>query len=224
MEISRPVALAEMIGTAGLLVLVVGSGYAVESLGAAPATQLFIHAVVVGVGLAVLIAVFMPVSGSQFNPIVTMALFRRGELDRRSALELTLVQMLGALAGVAVANVMFSESLGSVSGSVRSGVGVWLGEIVASFGLVLVILLLAESGRRSVIAPAVGGWVMAMIVGSASTGFANPAVAVSRMFTDSYTGIAPSSVPLFVAAQLVGAIAAVVVCGSVLRSSEVSNV
>lgn len=200
---------AEGLGTAMLLAVIVGSGQAVERLGADPAVTLFIHAVVVGAGLAVLIAMFLPISGAHFNPVVTLAVLVGGGIGRGTAARYLAVQSIGAVLGVLVANLMFGSDVLGMSGTVRDGIGRFSGEIFATFGLVLVILVLVAHGRLSAIPISVGAWVATVIVATVSTGFANPAVTVARMFTDSYTGIAPASVPAFVAAQALGAILAV---------------
>jgi glycerol uptake facilitator-like aquaporin len=207
--IARPILLAEALGTAVLLAVVVGSGWAVEQLGAAPATQLFIHAVVVGAGLGVAIAVFLPISGAQFNPAVTLALAARRELEPGAALQIMTAQLVGGLGGLIVANLMFASELMAVASIDRGGAGHFVSEVFATFGLVLVILVLVDAGRRSLIPVAVGAWVATIIVATVSTGFANPVVTVARVFTDSYTGIEPGSVAPFVVAQLLGAVVAV---------------
>jgi glycerol uptake facilitator-like aquaporin len=207
--IGRPALLAEALGTGFLLAVIVGSGWAVARLGAAPASQLFIHAVIVGLGLAVAIAVFFPFSGAQFNPAVTLALVMRREVDARSAARLVFAQGIGGLVGVLFANITFGSDLASISSTDRSGLGPYGAEVFATFGLVLVILVLLDTRREGAIPVAVGAWVATIIVATVSTGFANPAVTIARMFTDSYTGIEPLGVPGFVVAQLVGSVLAV---------------
>ena len=207
--ISRPILLAEALGTGVLLAVIVGSGWAVEQLGAPPASQLFIHAVVVGAGLGVAIAMFLPISGSQFNPVVTLALLVRGALEPGAAVQIMLAQLVGGFGGLVLANVTFASEVMSVATIDRGGVGRFAGEVFATFGLVLVILLLVDTGRTSSIPVAVGAWVTTIIVATVSTGFANPVVTVARTFTDSYTGIVPRSVAPFVIAQLLGAALAV---------------
>lgn len=201
---------AEFVGTALLLTLIVGSGRQVESLGIDPSAQLLAHALAVGLGLAVLVAVFLPVSGSQFNPAVTLVAWGTGAMPRRLVVPHLVAQLTGAVVGVVVANLAYGAPAVEVSTNVRDGV---LGaEALATFSLVLVIFALVRAGRPEWLPAAVGGIVGAGIVATASTGFANPAVAVARILTESYTGIAPESVPPFVAVQLVGAgVAALVV-------------
>ena len=194
---------AEAIGTGLLLVLIVGSGIAAGDLTRVDA--LFAHAVVVGVGLAALIAVFQPASGAHFNPAVTLVMFQRRSIDGRTAIAYVVAQIAGGGAGVVSANVMFSVDPLQVSDTVRGGTGVLFSETIATAVLVLVIAVLVDAGRANLVAPAVGGWILAAIVATSSTAFANPAVAITRTLADGPTGIAPSSAPGFVLAQLIGA-------------------
>ncbi len=222
--IDRSILFAEALGTGALLAVIVGSGWAVEQMGAPEATQLFIHAVVVGVGLAVVIATLIPFSGAQFNPAVTLALAVRGRLSVGSAAQIAGAQLVGGLAGVILANLTFAAQIASVSTNVRDGAGRFGGEVFATFGLVLVILLLVDTGRESAIPAAVGAWVTTIIVATVSTGFANPVVTIARMFTDSYTGIEPGSAPAFVIAQLLGAMLAVGAVRVLIDEKERSHV
>jgi glycerol uptake facilitator-like aquaporin len=222
--IARPILLAEALGTGVLLAVIVGSGWAVEQLGAAPATQLFIHAVVVGAGLGVAIAVFLPISGAQFNPAVTLALLARRELEPGAALQIMTAQLAGGIGGLIVANLMFASELMAVASIDRGGVGRFVSEVFATFGLVLVILLLVDAGRRSLIPVAVGAWVTTIIVATVSTGFANPVVTIARVFTDSYTGIEPGSVAPFIVAQLLGAVVAVGAASAMNTKRKAANV
>lgn len=198
----------EFLGTALLLFLIVGSGIAVESLSTDGAVQLLAHGIVVGAGLGALIAFLAPVSGAHFNPAVTIGLFLTKDFDRSSALPYGLAQVSGALSGVVLANVSFGEGATAVSDMDRNGAGMGLSEVVATFVLVLLIIGLVRTARVSMVPAAVGAWVTAIIVGTSSTGFANPAVTLGRVFTDSYTGIAPGSIPTFLLAQVFAAIAA----------------
>jgi arsenate reductase len=191
-----------------LLVAIVGSGIAVDQLGLDPAAALFAHAVCVGLALGALIAALAPVSGAHFNPAVTLALWRRRVIDTGLAWKYALVQIAGAAVGTMIANLMFSEPAVALSATDRSGAGQLTGEVFATTGLALIIVGLVALGRTSAVPGAVGAWVAAMIVATSSTGFANPAVTVARTLTDTYTGIAPSSMPGFIAAQLVGSLLA----------------
>lgn len=202
--------LAEGLGTGLLLYVVVGSGIAVERLGADPASGLFVHAAVVGAALAVLIAMFISVSGSHFNPAVTLAMWRSGRATGRLAGGYVVVQLAGAVIGVVAAHLSFEVDPVSLAAVERSGAGRVLAELIATLVLVAVILILVDTGRTTSIPAAVGAWVATIVVATSSTGFANPAVTVARIFSDSYTGIAPRWVPGFVLAQVAGAGLAVV--------------
>ena len=200
--------IGEGLGTGLLLYIVVGSGIAAESLGSDPGTQLFTHAVAVGLGLAVLIALFQTVSGSHFNPAVTIALWRTRAIDGGRAVRYVAVQLIGALAGVVAAHATFGLPPLSLAATGRDGWGLALAEGIATFTLVLIIFALARTGRSAAVPVAVGGWVAAVVFATSSTGFANPAVTVARMVTDSYTGIAPASATGFLVAQVVAALVA----------------
>ena len=202
---------AEAIGTGLLLFVVVGSGIATERLGADAAAQLLAHALTVGLGLAALIAFLGPVSGAHFNPAVTLGFWRTGGIPTREALAYVGVQLAGGVAGVVLANLTFGEAAMAMSSIDRNGLGLAGAEFVVTFVLVLLILGLVRVDAVPAVAPAVGAWVAAGIFGSASTGFANPAVTLARIGTDSYTGIAPVSVPAFVGAQLIAGLAAAAV-------------
>jgi arsenate reductase len=181
-------------------------------LGQEPGTQLFTHAVVVGLGLAALIAMFQPISGSHFNPAVTLAFWRSGDISLGEALRYVVTQLAGAVLGVIAANVTFGITAVSLSETVRSGIGLVVAEAIGTFVLVLSILLLVRTARAGLVPAVVGAWVAAIVFATSSTGFANPAVTIARVLTDSYTGIAPASVLAFVAAQLVaGLLAALIV-------------
>ncbi len=199
---------AEFLGTALLLFVIVGSGIATEGLGGDGAGQLLAHALTVGLGLAALIAFLGPVSGAHFNPAVTVGFWRVGGIRRIDGLGYVAVQVVGAVAGVVLANWTFGEEAIVVSSTVRLGGGVLASEFVVTFVLVLLILGLVRSERIGAVAPAVGAWVAAGIFGSASTGFANPAVTLARIGTDTYTGIDPGSAAPFVAVQLIAGVAA----------------
>lgn len=204
----RRAMVAEAVGTGLLLYLIVGSGIAAEQLGVDPVIQLFSHAVVVGLGLAALIAVFQTVSGSHFNPTVTIAFWRTAGVGGREAFGFIGAQLAGAVLGVVLANFTFEMGLLEVSTNARTGLGLTVAEAVATFVLVLAILALVRTGRHAAVPAVVGAWVAAIVFATSSTGFANPAVTVGRIFTDSYTGIAPASVSAFLIAQVVAGLAA----------------
>lgn len=195
----------EALGTALLLYLIVGSGIAIERLSTDGAVELAVHALAVGVGLGALIAFLMPVSGAHFNPAVTIGLTISDDFDRSSVVPYAAAQVVGAIGGVVIANLTFAEPALELSGTARDGIGRPVAEFLATFVLVLLIVSLVRSGRSVMIPAAVGAWVTAIVIATVSTGFANPAVTVARMLTDTWTGIEPASVPTFLLAQLAAA-------------------
>ena len=203
--------MAELLGTGLLVTVVVGSGIAAEGRSPAdPGLQLLENSLATAFGLAVLILVFGPVSGAHFNPLVSVADWllgrRRGTgLSGREAAAYGLAQVGGGIGGAVLANVMFDRSAAQIATTDRAGVGHGVGEVVATAGLVLVIFALARTGRAALTAAAVGAYLGSAYWFTSSTSFANPAVTVGRMFSDTFAGIAPDSVPLFVLAQVVGA-------------------
>lgn len=203
--------LAEGLGTGLLVTVVVGSGIAAERLSPDDVgLQLLENAVATALGLTVLILVLGPVSGAHLNPVVSAAdwvLGRRagGGLGGSEMAAYVAVQLVGAVAGALLADAMFGVPLTELADTARTGGRLWLAEVVATAGLVLVVLALARSGRAALAAPAVGAYIGAAYWFTSSTSFANPAVTVGRVFSDSFAGIAPGSVAGFVAAQLVGA-------------------
>lgn len=210
---------AEGVGTGLLLYVIVGSGIAAEQLGVDPAVQLLSHAVVVGLGLAALIAVFQTVSGSHFNPAVTIAFWRTTSLGGREGFGYIGAQLVGSVAGVALANFTFEIEILDISSNARTGIGLTVAEAVATFVLVLAILMLVRTGRHGAVPAVVGAWVAAIVFATSSTGFANPAVTIGRIFTDSYTGIAPASVAGFLIAQVIAGFAAASVAALLYRDS-----
>jgi glycerol uptake facilitator-like aquaporin len=199
---------SEAVGAGLLLYVIAGSGLAVERLGADPADALFFHAIAAGVALGVLIALFANTSGSHFNPAVTLAMWRRGSLSGSTATQYVLAQVVGAFLGVWLALATFGRSM-TISTAETTRWESALSELVGTTVLVLLILGAVDQGRTSWIPGLAGGWVAAMVFSSSSTGFLNPAVTLARSFTDSYTGISPTTAPLYVIAQLTGALIAV---------------
>jgi glycerol uptake facilitator-like aquaporin len=194
--------LAEGLGTALLLAVVIGSGIMAERLaGGNMAIALLANTLATVGGLYILIEVLGPVSGAHFNPAVSLAMAFRGELPGPLVAPYIVVQLLGAASGAWLAHAMFDMSLLQFSTKLRSGTGQWIAEAVATAGLLLVILR-APPGR---VAAMVACYIGAAYWFTASTSFANPAAAFGRMFSDSFAGISPSSVPGFVVAELVGA-------------------
>jgi glycerol uptake facilitator-like aquaporin len=199
---------AEFLGTALLLAIVIGSGIMGARLsGGNDAIALLGNTLSTGAGLVVLITVFGPISGAHFNPAVTLVFALRGEISRLDALVYLAMQVAGAVAGVWLAHAMFAEPVLQVSGKLRDGPAQGLAEAVATFGLVATILG-GLRFRADAIPVLVGLYITSAYWFTASTSFANPAVTFARSLSDTFAGIAPSSVPLFVAAQFFGAVAA----------------
>jgi glycerol uptake facilitator-like aquaporin len=208
---------AEGTGTALLLAVVVGSGIMGDRLaGGNVAIALLANSLATGAALVVLIHIFNPVSGAHFNPAVTIMALLRRELGLRTASVHITAQLTGAVAGVLLAHAMFEQPLIQVSTHPRDGPAQGLSELVATFGLIGTILG-TERSRPTFTPAAVGLYIMAAYWFTASTSFANPAVTLARSLTDSFAGIAPTSAPLFIAAQLAGAGMAVLFFGWLFR-------
>lgn len=199
---------AEFLGTAWLLAAVVGSGIVVEAQGPA-SLQLSLHAAVVGAALVALILMFGPVSGAQFNPVVTLADWWFGGIPAGRALGYVAVQVAGAGLGVVATNAMFGATVLVISDTARTDPGIIGAEALATAGLLVVIFALVQTDRTSAVPGAVGAWIAAAIVFTASDSFANPAVTLARALTDTWTGIAPESIPGFLLGQAIGLISAV---------------
>lgn len=194
--------LAEVLGTCLLLAIVIGSGIMAERLSSGNvAIALLANTLATVGGLYILIEVFGPVSGAHFNPAVSLVMVIRGELPKTLLVPFVAAQLLGAMLGAWLAHAMFDASILQWSTKVRSGTGQWIAEAVATAGLLLVILR-APAGRAAAM---VASYIGAAYWFTASTSFANPAAAFGRMFSESFAGIAPASVPGFVVAELVGA-------------------
>lgn len=208
---------AEALGTALLLAIVVGSGIMGERLaGGNDAVALLANTLATGAGLFTLITIFAPISGAHFNPAVTLAALMSRELSAKRALFYVAAQFAAAAAGVVLAHAMFGLTLLQSSGHERGTFGEAIGEFIATFGLVVTIRLAAKAPLPHV-AAAVALWITAAYWFTSSTSFANPAVTFARSLTDTFAGIAPNHVPAFIAAQLAGMIAAVVVGGWLAR-------
>lgn len=216
MRAARAALVAEGLGTGLLVVAVVGSGIMAERLaGGNMSLALLCNTLATGAALVALILTFAPVSGAHFNPAVSLALAARGELPWRAVPPYVAAQCAGALLGTATAHAMFELPLFSLSTHARSGVAQLLAEVVATFGLILVIV--GGSRRVPLATPlVVAAWIMGAYWFTASTSFANPAVTLGRALSDSFAGIRPLDVPGFVAAQLAGAAAAALVARRLL--------
>ncbi|MCE2511952.1 MAG: aquaporin family protein [Acidimicrobiia bacterium] len=195
----------EFIGTAFLLAGVVGSGIMAERLSTDVGVVLLANAAATAGVLLVIIYMFGPVSGAHFNPVVTLAEAALGDRRWAEVVPYIVIQVAGGAFGTILANLMFDLDAVNVSTKARTGSHLWLAEIVATYGLVLVIFLLVRSGRTKLVAGAVASYIGAAYWFTASTSFANPAVTVARTLSDTFAGIEPASAPMFVAMQLAGA-------------------
>jgi glycerol uptake facilitator-like aquaporin len=201
---------AEAVGTGLLVAVVVGSGIFAERLSPDDAgLQLLENSIATAGGLVAIILALGSVSGAHLNPVVTLAERALGGMTTRDALGYSVAQVVGACGGAIVANLMFELDAVDLSTHTRSSGGLWLGEVVATFGLLTVILGVVRSGRASAAPFAVGGYIAAAYWFTSSTSFANPAVTIGRTLSDSFAGIRWSSAPAFIAAQLAGGVAAI---------------
>ena len=208
---------AEALGTGLLVATVVGSGIMAQSLTTDVALALLANTLATGAVLVVLISVFGPLSGAHFNPAVTLVFALRGELPGRQALLYAAAQIAGGIAGTWLAHLMFALPLFELSTKVRTGGPQWLSEAVATFGLIAVILAGLRFQRHAV--PwLVGLYITAAYWFTASTSFANPAVAIARALTDTFSGIRPLDLPGFIVAELAGAVIALGLMGWLLRT------
>ena len=198
--------LAEFLGTALLVAIVVGSGIMATDLTQDVGLQLLINTIATVFGLAVLILIFAPISGAHFNPVVTLIDLIQGKSSFIQFLQYAVVQIAGAITGAFLANAMFDQAVIQTATKLRSGSNLYLAEIVATAGLILVINLLVNQKNFTVIPAAVAAWIGSAYFFTSSTSFANPAVTIGRTFSDSFAGIAPECAPKFIAAQILGAI------------------
>lgn len=213
---------AEFTGTAFLLATVVGSGIMAERLaGGNVALALLGNTLATGAMLVVLITMLGPISGAHFNPAVTLLIAMKREISPRDAAAYSLAQVAGALAGVWLAHLMFGAVVLQVSHHVRSGPAQFLSEGVATFGLILTIFA-THQARRNFVPMAVGLYITAAYWFTASTSFANPAVTLARSLTDTFSGIRPADAPGFIAAQLAGALCALILCDWLLKPRKVA--
>lgn len=204
----RPV-LAEALGTALLLAAIVGSGIMAERIsGGNVGVALLANAIATGGALFALIVMFGPISGAHFNPVVTLALTLQRESGAKWLLPFLMAQVAGGILGVWLAHLMFDLPILQASTKVRTGLGQWVAEATATFGLVLLILLGVRKAAASLPA-AVALYIVGAYWFTASTSFANPAVTIARSLSNTFAGIAPSDAPAFIAAQLAGALLAV---------------
>src|SRR5271165_6846305 len=211
---SQPLArrlFAEYLGSAFLAALVIGSGIAAQHLSPSDVgLELFENAAATGAGLFAIILMFGPVSGGHFNPVVSFVDASFGGMSWREAIAYAPAQIAGCITGAIVANAMFAQSLVTISTKHRASGAHLIAEVVATLGLMLVIFSLTRTKRGSTAPAAVGAYIAAAYFFTSSTSFANPAISIGRIFSNTFAGIAPSSVPPYIAAQLIGGLAAIV--------------
>jgi len=198
--------LAEYLGTTLLVAIVVGSGIMATDLTKDVGLQLLINTIATVFGLGVLILILAPISGAHFNPVVTMVDLIQGKSSALQFIQYVFAQVLGAISGALLANAMFDRAIIETATKLRAGSNLYLAEVLATAGLILVINLLVVQKNLTVIPVAVAVWIGSAYFFTSSTSFANPAVTVGRIFSDSFAGIAPSSAPAFIAAQILGAL------------------
>jgi len=197
---------SEFLGTCLLVCIVVGSGIMATNLSQDIGVQLLINAVSTVFGLMVLIQLLMPISGAHFNPAVTLINLIQKTVSISTFIKFSIVQTAGAITGAILANAMFNLALFETSTKIRSGSNLYLGEVISTAGLILVINLLVSQEKTALIPVMVASWIGSAYFFTSSTSFANPAVTVGRIFSESFAGIAPSSVLQFIAAQIIGAL------------------
>lgn len=198
--------LSEFLGTCLLVCIVVGSGIMATNLSQDIGIQLLINTVSTVFGLMVLIQLLMPISGAHFNPVVTLINLIQKNVSISTFIKFSIVQTAGAITGAILANAMFNLALTETSTEIRSGSNLYLGEVIATAGLILVINLLVSQEKTVLIPVMVASWIGSAYFFTSSTSFANPAVTIGRIFSDSFAGIAPGSVLQFIAAQIIGAL------------------
>jgi arsenate reductase len=210
-ELPRRLA-AEFLGSAFLAAIVIGSGIAAQRLSpSGTGLELLENAAATAAGLYAIILMFGPVSGAHFNPVVSFADAALGGLPWRDAATYLPAQVAGCVTGAVTANLMFGDAAVSLSVKHRASGAHALSEVIATAGLILIIFALARTGRAAAAPAAVGAYIGAAYWFTSSTSFANPAITIGRMFSDTFAGIAPSSAPLFIAAQVGGGLAGVAV-------------
>jgi glycerol uptake facilitator-like aquaporin len=198
--------LGEYLGSTLLVAIVVGSGIMATNLSQDVGVQLLINTISTVFGLAVLIQILGPISGANFNPVVTMVDLIQKRTNVLTFIQYAIAQTAGAITGAILANGMFSHPLIEISTKARSGGNQYLGEIVATAGLILIINLMIHQEKTALIPVIVASWIGSAYFFTSSTSFANPAVTVGRIFSDSFAGIAPECVLKFIAAQILGAL------------------
>ena len=194
---------SEFLGTFILLLCIVGSGIAGQQYTNDQMLILLSHAVVIGFTLIFLIRIFANYSGAHFNPIVSLLFFFKGELPFKDLVIYTIIQCVAGILGTLIANFLFGLSVIEISSNIRSGHNIYISEIFSTFGLLMVILLSRADGKN-IVAFNVGIYICAAIIFTSSASFANPAVTIARMFTESFAGIHPSTILFFIGSQVIG--------------------
>ncbi len=212
--------LAEAIGTGLLIVAVIGSGIMAERLTDIVALQLLCNAIATGGALVALILIFAPVSGASFNPVVGIVGVFTGEATMRDTALYAVAQTVGGCIGAITANLMFDLDAINISQKVRSGSGILFSEVVATIGLLVVIYGTIRAQRANLVPFTVAAWITGAYFFTSSTSLANPAVTIARSLSNTFAGIAPESVPMFVLMQLIGAMMAVAIIKFVFGESQ----
>ncbi len=208
MKNTNKIFLGEFIGSSFLVMVIVGSGIMAENLTNDNALRLTANTLATGAGLFVLITAFANISGAHFNPFVSLAMFLRKKINGNLLIIYIPAQILGCLLGVMLANVFFEHNILELSTKNRDGFHIFLSEIIATFGLIFIIFATLKDGKIT-IAASVATYIMAGYWFTSSTSFANPAVAIARTFTDSFTGINYLNTPVYILAEFLGALIAV---------------
>ena len=203
--------LAEALGTGLLIVAVIGSGIMAERLTDIVALQLLCNAIATGGALVALILIFAPVSGASFNPVVGIVGIFTGEATIRDTALYAIAQTVGGCIGAIIANLMFDLDAINISQKVRSGSGILFSEVIATIGLLVVIYGTIRAKRANLVPFTVAAWITGAYFFTSSTSLANPAVSIARSLSNTFAGIAPESVPMFVLMQLIGAMSAVAI-------------
>jgi len=198
--------LSEFIGTATLALVVVGSGTMAENLSSDVGLQLLINAAATGAALWLLITLFAPISGAHFNPVVTGIALYRKELSQKMAAAFISLQIIGAITGTIIANILFENPLIDISTKNRDGAHLLLSETLATAGLVFVIFQLSQIKKGRYVAAGVAAWIFGAYFFTSSTSVANPAIAIGRIFSNTFAGIAPHSAAAFIPFQIIGGV------------------
>jgi glycerol uptake facilitator-like aquaporin len=212
--------LSEFLGTGLIALAVVGSGYMAASLSEDLLLQLLVNALATIFILGLSISLLAPIGGAHFNPVVTGTLALMNQFPKRDVLPYWIAQIIGGISGTILANLMFTSSPIEISEKNRGSSQIFLGEVIATAILLLLILVLIKQSRTSVIPMAVSAWIGGAYFVTVSTSFANPAITIARTFTNNFTGIAPSSVALFIVAQIVGAALAALFVNGLVKNER----